>query len=499
MGSAVSWELVVVIIIFTVSQLWVAWSAWKAAANVDAEMRATMAASREKFDEVLNTRSEGRPPERPIVLSITRLSLLRRSPLSINETSESVDFYVGGEMQAARSAVTTLPILGLLATFLGMGIALWSSASAQGELSRTLSSTDAPVAQTAPAPAAAPTNFETDIGTLRMQLKQEMDHSTEGLRKFVEQQQRSLAGMGIAVTASIVGILLSLLLQRRIRELENTRLSLIDNLFGLSGAVASVAQAKSADVEEMTSDALLKRLVVQLDQFMVRVDSTEKAASLTAETSSQMLSQVSRLVSEVSALANQSTATDSSAREMLDSASRAVTALTPVAAAATQILEGLGQNVTELQDHISEQVGFLQTSSRTANASVAQIESATNLTVTATNDLRSTIAELREVRSTFETKSTDVTGRVDKLIDNHRVINEPIATRMEKVAVQMQQVDNRMRRIESIADDSKLSPAKVIAAIVIVAAIAWGIGNFMATRVKPAATPFTSGSGATAP
>jgi hypothetical protein len=39
----------------------------------------------------------------------------------------------------------------------------------------------------------------------------------------------------------------------------------------------------------------------------------------------------------------------------------------------------------------------------------------------------------------------------------------------------------------------------VIAAIVIIAAIAWGIGNFMATRVKPAAIPDTPSSGAAAP
>jgi archaellum component FlaC len=459
MSSAVSWELIVIIVAFTVSQLWVAWQAWGASTRVETELRDAIAESRDFLQVVDATRQlPSTPPVQRAVLSVFRLSWFRKSPISIEEASDTVDFYLGANMQSARSAVTTLPILGLLATFLGMGIALWSSASAQGELSRTLSSTDAPVAQTAPAPAAAPSNFETDIGTLRAQLKQEMDHSTEGLRKFVEQQQRSLAGMGIAVTASILGILLSLLIQHRIRRFESTRLALVDVAAQLSVAVASIAQTKSADIENLSSDELLKRLIAQLEQFMLRVDSTEKAASITADSSGQMLLQVNRLVSEVATLASQSRATDAAAREMLDSASRAVVALTPTAEAARRILDDLGDNVTELQEHISQQVGLLHQSFRTAKDSVAQIESATSQTVGATNDLRATVSEFREVRSTFETKSTDVTGRVDKLIDNHRNINDPIATRMTEVTAQMQKVERRMGSIEKIANDSNLSP-----------------------------------------
>ena len=483
MGDSVSWELLLILAFFIGWQVILYLGSRNAASRAQSQMGKSISEASDAVSAIGATGSlpQATGQESEIIKTTVRSAMIKKTSLAVADATESVDFYFGEDLQLARIGVSRLPIMGLLATFFGMGFALWSSASAQGELNRTLSADGAPAAQVAgsgDAPAAAE-NFEADIGELRQQLKADMDHSTEGLRKFVGQQQKSLAGMGLAVAASIFGILFSLLLQRSLRHVEAARRRLVDGLIKLSEGIAVVSQRRGDDVENLSSDQLLKELIVELREFTSRAESTDTAANLAADHATRMLAEVSTMVADVRLLAAQSRATDDSAAKLLTSASQAVTALAPTAEAASTALRIVGKNVSDLQETIQAQVQELSKTTSLASDSVSQIESATSQTVAATNSLKQTVAEIQNTRDQFESRSTEVTGRVGRLIDDHKTINSPVANELRQVAGAMQKVETRMRQIEGIAADSQITLPKVIGAVVAAAAIAWAVGAYM--------------------
>lgn len=117
------------------------------------------------------------------------------------DTDEHEYFYglVGYRFDRARTVASTLMVLGLLGTFVGMAIALGQSSEAMVALQLDFGNPIETTAQTTG-------NVRGDLETLRVQLESEMDSAMGALSDYVAGQKRAVRGMAIGVSTSIAGI-----------------------------------------------------------------------------------------------------------------------------------------------------------------------------------------------------------------------------------------------------------------------------------------------------
>lgn len=171
---------------------------------------------------------------------------MARSGAPPQEGEEHDYFYhvVGYRFARARTVASSLMIVGLLGTFIGMGIALSKSSDAMVALQQQLGESSA----SAEAVAA---EGRTDIEELRDELNREMQSATGALGSYVSEQRLAVQGMAVGVTSSIAGIFFALLLFVLIglssrsfdALLEQARRSRHIWVANVEGGIASVARS----------------------------------------------------------------------------------------------------------------------------------------------------------------------------------------------------------------------------------------------------------------
>ena len=502
-------EIIAVAIAVMLFQYMVFRRSRNAAKKATAAMSASMVSVRELTEAIDTT---GAAPDSlqfsaPLVEIVLRRATLSKQPLSLQDAGEVADFFFEEQLLAARSGITWLPLLGLLATFLGMGVALASSADAQGQLNKALS---APQASIEGSGGALTGNFEADADSLRKQIRGEMQQSTEGLRQFVAQQQLSLGGMGAAVSASIVGIFLSLLLQYRSKDLEHMRGTLVLSIVRLSQSTATTTHRHREGVDNLSTDELLRALIVEVRQFAHQNKGGLEVAQKSADAMKELLQSTNQFAIEVHLLAAQARQTDSNAATLVTAATEALNALAPTAAVAKDMLLHLKRPIAELQESIEDSIKRAEEMANAAGQATKNFESATERSNQATNRLEETVTDIKTSRDLFRETSGEVTGRVGTLIEGHQRINEPVTAELrstkqsvDAVTAALGKLDKRIGVIDTkMATSANLDAQaaqwrnRLILGIAVTALIAWAVGRYL---VLAAPAPEASSGSADAP
>jgi hypothetical protein len=491
MLASIPAEIIAVAIAVMVFQYFVFWRSRNAAKKATAAMSVSMRSVRELTDAIETT---GKAPDSlqvsvPLVASVFRRATLSKQPLSLQDAGDVADFFFEEQLLAARSGITWLPLLGLLATFLGMGVALASSADAQGQLNQALS---APQASIEGSGGALTGNFEADADSLRRQIRGEMQQSTEGLRQFVAQQQLSLGGMGAAVSASIVGIFLSLLLQYRSKDLDHMRRALVESIVKLSELTATTALRYREGVDDLSTDELLRALIVEVRQFAHQNQGGLEVAQKSADALRELLQSTTQFAQEVHTLAGQARQTDSNAAALVTAATEALNALAPTAAVAKDMLLQLKRPIADLQESIEDSIKRAEEMAKAADQATTNFGSATERSNQATNRLEETVADIKTSRDLFRETSGEVTGRVGTLIEDHQRINEPVTAELRstkqsvdavnaalgKLDKRMGVIDNKMATSANLDAQAAQWRNRLILGIAVTALIAWAVGRY---------------------
>lgn len=158
-----------------------------------------------------------------------------------------------------RRRCASLPMIALVGTFLGIGLALGLTAQAQRELSTLLQSQTNGVAVSAGQ--ADQLSAEEFAVQTRSALSTQLSASMNGLGTYVEGQRVSLSGMALAVSSTILGVLLSLFLGRVRSGMESSRREL---LLALLDMLIYFAQH-----DELQDDAPTRATLIEAAQELV--------------------------------------------------------------------------------------------------------------------------------------------------------------------------------------------------------------------------------------
>jgi len=133
-----------------------------------------------------------------------------------------------GQQRRMQAWIASVPLIGLLGTFSGMGIALFGSAGAHDSLQRDFASTVEEQTTQHSAPHVSESgdlfspsggidsfrlNYESQAAELRLELNAKMNKSLGALQNYVGAQRTSMSGMATGVVSSIVGLVLFILLR----------------------------------------------------------------------------------------------------------------------------------------------------------------------------------------------------------------------------------------------------------------------------------------------
>ena len=200
-------------------------------------------------------------------------------PLRLDEFEETLQSTVGDSLVKAEGIARTLPMLGLLGTFIGMMFALLASSSAQSTVADQLaqggSMGEAELFNDPDASVGEESELEFALRADRVRdaLRGQVDDATEALSEYVTRQQTAIRAMGFGVSTSIIGLFFSLVLVPFIRLGRN-------------------------DVKYLRAhleDASLKHYIVMRDRRPTDVQLTERLAELPV----QMRDSLGAMVTEI--------------------------------------------------------------------------------------------------------------------------------------------------------------------------------------------------------
>jgi len=331
-----------------------------------------------------------RPPlQRLVRLFVSQLPMVPVEALfSLGETT------LTPSTGTLKRAAAMLPLIGLLGTFVGIAMSLWQTAVAQEQLSALLQTTGTVDISAAGAGA---TDVESMASLTRSALTQQLSGSMTGLSSYVDGQRESMMGMAVAVSSTIMGVLLSLWVGRARKKVENNRKSLI---------------------LELIDSALSESEFTQQD---------------TAPTRFNLIETASRLVQEVQLAKKELLHAQRSSAEAVSNVERLVERIEPVAAETQRATRLLNQNVDELN-------GAFQMSATSVVDATARLTRVTQEATGFTNVVQGSASHLSAQIQAAEQALNKFEERTTQLLTHW---NERLVTAAESTALQ-----GRLRALE---------------------------------------------------
>ncbi len=385
--------------------------------------------------------------ELSLVGSLARSASIARRPFSIAEVDDIVDANFGEQLDRARSGVGRLPILGLLGTFVGMGFALLTSASAHTALQSSLNVAPAAleVSGVTPTPlGSGEANFRAEALAIRKQLSGRLDDSLGGLRSYVDQQQHSLVGMGVAVAASVAGIIFSLLLQWRLGSLERSRRRFAADVLRLSEEITLAHRSSSLARDEASVEELLRILLEKLhdlgdsvagmqDQARQSAAAASSAVQVVVPTTESLKEFIRELGKSVHEVSGHVAGMQDEARRSVIAASHAVNALLPTATVANEILRSLNKSVDEVSAELQVSSSAIASARNDLQSSTHELTNANRAVVSAAEATRSATTRLNAAGESLEATRDEVSQRMSELVSQNKSMLAPVEARLQGV------------------------------------------------------------------
>jgi len=350
------------------------------------------------------------PVMRPPLQRLVRLVLTQLPYVPVETLFSLGESTLTPSTSTLKRAAAMLPLIGLLGTFVGIAMSLWQTSVAQEQLSALLQTTGT-IDITAAGEGA--TDVESMASLTRSALTQQLSGSMTGLSAYVDGQRESMMGMAVAVSSTIMGVLLSLWVGRARKEVENNRKSLILELIDSALSEAELSQQDNTPTRA--------NLIEVASQLVREVQETRNELLLAQRSSAEAVTSVQLLVQRIEPVATETQkatrmlnqnvdelngAFQTSATSVLEATDR-LTRATQEASGWTNLVQG---SATNMSKQVEATGSVLRQIEQQTAAALIKFEERTTQLLTYWNERLVTAAESTALQGRLHALEVEIRG-----------------------------------------------------------------------------------------